>query len=145
VKESNPGPYSGCGRTVQLRLAICSMVFKVIQGLALLCCKTKVVLFTGLTLEVRVFNSVSIVIQWSELMICLATRKSKRITTFLFQKTVLYPSTAVLNFLFNGEFKCHTAWTAILTQACSGNSMSHHWWWRDPGNCFSLIGPDILV
>jgi len=43
--------YSVCGTAVQPRMAMRSTVFKMIVGLALLCCKRKVV-FSGFTLEV---------------------------------------------------------------------------------------------
>jgi len=46
--------YSACGRTVQPRLAVCSMVFKLVGGLALSYCKRNAVLFSGPTLEVPV-------------------------------------------------------------------------------------------
>lgn len=44
--------YGGCGGTVQPRLTMCSMVFKLVQGLALLDCERNVVVFSGLTLLV---------------------------------------------------------------------------------------------
>ena len=52
--------YSGCGGTVRTRLAVCSMIFKLVQGLESLCWKRKAVLFSGLTLEVWAFSFVSI-------------------------------------------------------------------------------------
>ena len=39
--------YSGCGRTVQPRLPMCFTVFKLVWVLALLCCRRKVVFFSG--------------------------------------------------------------------------------------------------
>jgi len=49
--------YSGYGRTVQSRLAVCSMVFKLVWDLVLLCCKIKfVVFFSDLTLEFQALN-----------------------------------------------------------------------------------------
>jgi len=53
------GLYGGCGKTVHPRLAMCSTVFKLVWGLALLGCKRKVVFFSGLTLEIRAFSLVS--------------------------------------------------------------------------------------
>jgi len=44
--------YGGCHRTVQPRVAMYSMVFKLIWGLVLLCCKRMVVFFSGLALGV---------------------------------------------------------------------------------------------
>ena len=44
--------YGGCHRTVQPRVAVYSMVFKLIWGLVLLCCKRMVVFFSGLALGV---------------------------------------------------------------------------------------------
>ena len=57
--------YNGCGTKVQPRLAVCSIVFKLVWGLSLLCWNRNVV-FSGLTLEAWAFSLVSIVIQWSE-------------------------------------------------------------------------------
>ena len=57
--------YGGCGRTVQPRLTMCSMVFKVIQGLVLSCCRRKVVFLADLTLEVEDFGLVSTAMLWS--------------------------------------------------------------------------------
>jgi hypothetical protein len=39
----------GCGRAVQPNFATCSMVFKLVWGLALPRCRRKVVSFSGLT------------------------------------------------------------------------------------------------
>jgi len=47
------GLYSGCGKTVHPRLAMCSTVFKLVWGLALSCCKRKVVFFSGLSLDIQ--------------------------------------------------------------------------------------------
>lgn len=44
--------YSRCVRTVQPRLAVYSTVCKMVPGLALPCCKRKVVFFSGLTVKV---------------------------------------------------------------------------------------------
>ena len=75
--------YCGCTRRVQLRLAMCSMIFKVIWGLALSCCRRKVVVFSGLTLEDWAFSTISVMMEWSELMFCLCSRKSKIIAPLL--------------------------------------------------------------
>lgn len=48
-------------------------------------CKRYFVFFSGLTLAVWAFYLVNIVMQWSELMACQGSRKSKRITSFLSQ------------------------------------------------------------
>ena len=50
--------YSGCGWTIQTRLAVCSTVFK--QGPHLSCCKRKDAFFSGLTFEVPAFSLVSV-------------------------------------------------------------------------------------
>jgi len=80
-------------------------------GAWLSCWKRKVV-FSGLTLEVWAFSLVSIMIQWSELMVYLSFRKSRRITSFLSQETVynaLPAKGCVLNFFFSEEFThCHS-------------------------------------
>jgi hypothetical protein len=54
------GLYGGCCKTVHPRLAMRSTVFKLVWGLVLSCCKRKVVLFSGLTLEIRAFILVSV-------------------------------------------------------------------------------------
>lgn len=84
----------------------CTMVFKLVWGLVLLCCKGKTVFFSGLILETWAFNLVIVGMWWSELMACLVSRKSRGITLFLSQKTAhiaLPTEGCVLNFLFHGE------------------------------------------
>lgn len=102
--------YGGCCRTVQTRLAMRYMVLKLVWGLVLSCCKRKAVYFSGPTLEVQAFSSVSDTIQRSELMVCPSSRKSRRITTFLSRKTlpiILSTEGHVLNFFFDGEITHH--------------------------------------
>jgi len=53
--------YFGCGRTVQPRLSVCSMVVTLVWGLVLLCCKRRVVFFSGLTLKAQAFSLVNTV------------------------------------------------------------------------------------
>ena len=79
--------YSGCCRIVQPRLAMCSMVFKQVWGLALLCCKRKVFFVSGLTLELQTFSLVSVAVSWLDLVVCPCSGKSRRMTTFLSQMT----------------------------------------------------------
>ena len=53
---------------------------------------------------------VSLTMYKSELMICLHTRKSRRITPFLFPKTVsitLLTEGCIINIFFGEEFTCH--------------------------------------
>lgn len=116
--------YSECGSTSQPTLAVCSMVFKLVWGLALLCCKRKVVFFSGLTQVSGAFSLVSAVMSQSELMVCLCSRKSRGIAPFLSQKTAhstLPPESCVLNFIFDGEFTCHhsglpfSLWLIVVT------------------------------
>lgn len=57
-------------------------------GLLLLCSKIKVVFFPRLAADVQAFSLVSVTVLWSELTVCLSSKKSKRITPFLHQKTV---------------------------------------------------------
>lgn len=63
---------------------------------------------SGLTLA---FSFVSVTVLQAELMICLSSRKSRGITPFLSQKTVLMavpPEGCIFNFFFfRGEFTCH--------------------------------------
>jgi len=95
--------YAGCGRTVQPRLVVCSMIFKWVSGLVLLRCKRKIVFFSGLSLEAQDFR----LVLWSVLMVCPGSRKSKRITPFLTQKTVhitLYTDGCILNLFLHEEF-----------------------------------------
>ena len=104
------GPYHGCGKTVQPRFAMHTVIFKLVWGLALLHCKRKFVIFSDLTPEVEAFSSVIIAMEQSEFMVCLGSRKSRSITPFLFQKTVHVTLPAygcILNFFFDGEFTCH--------------------------------------
>ena len=54
--------YGGCGRTVQARLTMCSMVFKLVWSLVFLCCRRKAVFFADLTLEVWAFSLASIAV-----------------------------------------------------------------------------------
>ena len=68
--EVTKSGYSGCGRRVQPRQATCSAVFKLALGLVLLCCRRKTVFFSGLTLEIRAFNLVTIMVLRLELIIC---------------------------------------------------------------------------
>jgi len=53
--------YSGCDRTIQTRLVMCSTVFKLVWDQALSCCKRKVVLWSGPTLKVWAFSLNSVV------------------------------------------------------------------------------------
>ena len=100
------GLYSGCGTTVWPRLTVCSTVFKLVWGLALSCCKRKVVFFSGLALEIQAFSLAS---RCSGQIFCLGSRKSRRITPFLSQKTVhitLSTEGSIFNSFFDGEFTC---------------------------------------
>ena len=63
-KAPNPDcTVGGCGRTVQPRWAVFSIIFKLVWGLILLCCKRKVVVFCGLTLKVQTFSLI-IITSW---------------------------------------------------------------------------------
>ena len=53
--------YAECRWTGQPRMAVCSMVFKLTWVLVLSYCKRKIVIFSGLTLEVQAFSLVSVV------------------------------------------------------------------------------------
>ena len=69
-----------------------------------------VVVFSGWTLKVQTFSLVSIVMQQEELMFCLGSKKSRRITPFLSQKAACITLPAegcILNFFFDGELTCH--------------------------------------
>ena len=59
------------------------MVFKLIQNLVLMCCKVKVVFFSGLTLEIGAFCLVSTAMYQLEFMVFLGSRKSRTVTPFL--------------------------------------------------------------
>ena len=59
---AKPGLRGRYGRTAQPRLAMFAMVFKLVCCLMLSCCKRKVVFFSGLTLDVQAFSSVSVII-----------------------------------------------------------------------------------
>jgi len=61
-EDAKSRPHGGCGSTIQPSLAVCSAILKLAWGLVLLCCMSKVVIFPGLTLQVRAFSLVSIVI-----------------------------------------------------------------------------------
>ena len=116
--------FGGCGRTVQSRLATCSFIFKLVQGLALSYCRRKAVFFTGLAVEVWDFSSVGVMMQQPELIDCPYSRKSRRLTPFLCQKTAhisLPTEGCISNFFFNGEFTF-----PIHIPGCSGDTMSHH-------------------
>ena len=144
--------YSGCGRTVQPRLAVCSTVFKQVRGMVLSCCKRKAVFFSGLILEIRAISLVSVTVQWSELMASPGFKKSRRITPFLFQKPVyitLLSKGFIWNFFIGCGIHVTTPQNAVLTLACSGAIMSQRKWF-DPWNCqlhpcIHSIGPDKLV
>ena len=119
---------SGHGRTVQPGLAVCFTIFKLTWGLALLCCKRKVVFFFGPILKVQAFSLDSVMMQWSEQMVCLGSRKSRRITPFLLQKTVhitLFTEGCVLNFFFDGEFTWNSMDYHFDSGLCS-DTISHH-------------------
>ena len=119
---TNSGLCSGCSRTVHPRLALCFMIFRLGWGLALSCKKN--VVLPGLTLEVWAFSLISVKMWWSELMVCLSSRKSIGITSSLSQKTVHTTTEGcILNILFDEEI----TWTTIPTLACSGNAMFCHW------------------
>ena len=60
-EDAKAGLYGGYDRAPQPRLAMCSMVFKLVWCVVLSCCKRKVVFFSGLTLEVRAFSLVTVV------------------------------------------------------------------------------------
>lgn len=100
--------YRNGDRNVYPRLAKCSTVFKVVWSWGWSCCKRKVVLFSGLALEVCTFN---LVLQCSSQSVAdLDCRTFVRIFLFLAQKTVhitLLTEFCVLNFPFDGEFTCH--------------------------------------
>jgi len=57
---------SGCGRTIHPWSAMCSTVFNLLWDLALLCCKRKIVFFSGLNLNFWAFRLVIIMMEWSE-------------------------------------------------------------------------------
>jgi hypothetical protein len=59
-KGAKSGHYGGCGRTDQQNFAMCSMVFKLVRGLALSCCRRKVVFFSTLTLDIQACSLVSV-------------------------------------------------------------------------------------
>ena len=80
--------YGGCHRIVQTRLTVCSVVFKLVWGLALPCYRRKVIFFADLTLEVWAFTLASVAMSQSEFMVCSGSGKSQRITPFLSQKRV---------------------------------------------------------
>jgi hypothetical protein len=48
--------------TVQPKFAMCAVVAKLVWGLALSCCKRKVVCFSGVTREMRAFSLASVVL-----------------------------------------------------------------------------------
>jgi len=104
-------PYSGCDRAVQSKLAMCSMVFKLVWGLALLCCKRKVFIFSGLTLEVWAFSLVSTATKRSELMVCPGSGKLWRITAFPSEREHI-------SFNLN-LFECFV-WWGVHTSPCHG-------------------------
>ena len=54
---------SGCGKIVQPRLALCSMLFKLVWGLALLRGKRKFVAFSGLTVSLSLGRCCGVVMQ----------------------------------------------------------------------------------
>ena len=114
--------YGGCSRTVQPKLAMCSMAFKLVWGLALLCCKRKVV-FSGMTPEVQAFSLVSSVLLQSELM---GSRESRKPTLFLFQKTmhITLPTEGYICNFFDEEFTCHYSKNCHFDSTCSGDTMS---------------------
>jgi len=116
-KGAKYGLHDGCGQTVQPRLAVCSMIFKLAWDSVFKCCKRNVDCFSGLTLQVQ---AVSVV---SNMMTCLNSRKSTRITPFLSQKAVhiTYPLRSV-SWTFTSGRNLHVATpqTAILILACSG-------------------------
>ena len=119
----------GCGTTVQPRLTMCSTVFKLVWGLALSCCKRKVFFFSGLPLEIRAFSLVSVVMERSELMVFPGSRKFRRITPFLSQKTVRIALPAegnVLELFLRWGIHVSNPWTAILTPAHNGDTTSRH-------------------
>ena len=96
--------YGGCGRSVQ---PICSMVFRLVWGLVLSCCKRKVVVFSGLTLKFKPSAQSASCFSGQELMVCLCSGKSRRISPFPSQNTVQVTSpteVCILTFLFNGKF-----------------------------------------
>lgn len=66
------------GRRLQPRLAICSTVCKFLCGLALSCCKRRVVFLSHLAMEVWAFSLVNI----SVLMVCPSFWNSRRTTPF---------------------------------------------------------------
>ena len=127
---TKPRLHSGSDRTVQPRLTIYFTVFTLVWGLALSCCKKKVVFLSRLTLEVQAFSLVtaSWFSQWSELIVCLGFRKSRRIIPFLSQKTVhitLPLRASSLTFSLMGNSHVTTPCTVFLTLSCSGDTSSH--------------------
>ena len=99
--------------TVQPRLTMFSVTFKLVWGMVVSCCRRKVVFFSDLTLEIWAFSLVSVVLKQSQLKTCLDRFKGiQRNHPFLSQKTVYFtlPTVGcVLNFFFNGKFTyCHS-------------------------------------
>ena len=140
IRPNRPKPegiksklYSGYGRTAQPRMAVCSVAFRLVWGLAR--CKRKVAFFSCLALQVWAFSLVSIMTWQSELMVCWGCRKSKRITHFLSQKD------SAFWILIRNSYVATTE-TAILTTA--------HFCKLNPGNChlqprIGSIYPDKLA
>jgi len=91
----------GCSRTVQPRMAVCSMVMKLLWSLVLSYCKRKIIFFSGPQLS----QYCSVAARAD----CPSFKKLIRITPSLSQKTApfIIPSEGcVLNFFFSGEFTC---------------------------------------
>lgn len=84
----------------------------------------KFVFSSGLTLEGQAFSLVNInaMMQWSEIMVCPSSRKSRRILPILEAHITLPTEGCVLNFFFSVKFTCR-------------HSMDYHFyyssqWWH---------------
>ena len=101
--------YHGCSRTVQPRLSVCTMAFKLVWCVMFSCCKRMAASFSALTLEVWASSVVSTETERCELMHYLGSVNSGRISPFLCQKPVHISLTGegcVSNFFFDRELSC---------------------------------------
>jgi len=94
-----------CGRTVQPRLTACSMIFQLIWGLVLSCCKRKVVFFSGLTWMLE--TSAQCCDVAVRVAGCPGSRKLRDHSFPVSKESAHHYINSTLYLFFSGEFACH--------------------------------------
>jgi hypothetical protein len=131
------------------------MVFKLVWGLVLSCCRRKVVFLSGLTgnsgLQLSQRRDVSVRVDGLSGYQEIQEDNAFTIPKDSAHRFTLYPLMAASwTFPLMGNSHVATPWTVILIPAHNGDTMFRHRWWCSPGNCHLQLhsgsaGPERLA